>query len=83
MIEWSDEQLDAAQIDPRKLASLVRRLERCGKDMAVMGLHMYGASGHGCLIHNTRPTHSQSGSKADYGSPVAKIPFGHWDGGDW
>jgi hypothetical protein len=87
MIEWSDEQLEAAGIDKKALQSLVRRLERCSKDMARMGLHLYGASGSGCLIHESRPTHiwtgrGSSGQKADQGSVVADVGLG-FDGGDW
>lgn len=82
MIEWDDDQLAAAGIDRKQLESLVRRLTRCGKDMQALGLHLYGASGHGCLIHSSRPAHGDTG-RADQGSVVATIYPGHFDGGDW
>lgn len=84
-IEWTDEQLQEARIDKKKLKSLVRRLRRCSKDMSDLGLHLYGASGSGNLIHRSRPTHIDKPgfrSESDMGSIVARVGQG-FDGGDW
>jgi hypothetical protein len=84
MIYWDDEQLKEANIDKKRLTSLVRRLERCARDMREMGLHIYGASGSGNLIHKSRPTHKTGRNRetADFGSVVASVGLG-FDGGDW
>lgn len=85
MINWTDEQLANAGIDKKKLTSLVRRLRQCAIDMESLGLHIYGASGSGHLIHHSRPTHIDdraSNGIADQGSCVADIGQG-FDGGDW
>lgn len=83
-IKWSDDQLNSAGIDKKKLQSLVRRLSRCSKDMSEMGLHIYGASGSGNLVHESRPTHGfvHNGMQPDQGSVVAFVGIG-FDGGDW
>ena len=85
MIEWDDGQLMDAGIDKRKLVSLVRRLESCGRDMDLMGLQLYGhGSGTGALTHDSRQTHSgKDGETADRGSVVASLRNGIWSGGDW
>lgn len=80
-IEWSDEQLAAAGIDKTKLIKLVRSLQACSKLMIEMDLHVYGASGSGCLIHSSRPTHKGRG-EADQGAVVARVGQ-NFDGGDW
>jgi hypothetical protein len=85
MINWTDEQLEEAGIDKKKLKSLVRRLRKCSIDMRELDLHVYGASGSGHLIHTSRPTHvDQRGTNgiADQGSCVADLGEG-FDGGDW
>lgn len=85
-IKWTDDQLKAAKIPKRKLQALVKRLERCSKEMAELQLEVYGASGSGHLIHRSRPTHIDTpgvnGGKADFGSIVASVGFG-FNGGDW
>lgn len=87
MLDWTDEQCKAAGLDPAKVLSLARRFRRLSREMAQMGLHVYGASGSGCLIHSSRPTHidsfaSQEYAIPDHGSVVANIGEG-FDGGDW
>lgn len=85
VILWTDEQLKQAGIPKRKLASLVKRLRKCSAEMAEMGLHVYGASGSGNLIHKSRPTHTDEiggYGKPDTGSVVARVGNG-FDGGDW
>jgi hypothetical protein len=37
-------------IDKKKLASIVRRLNKIGKELDEMGLHLFGWSGSGCVI---------------------------------
>jgi hypothetical protein len=80
-IQWTDEQLAVAGIDKKRLKSLVRRLKRCSKDMRAMGFKIYGESGCGLLIHDSRPDHDDR-ERADYGSIVADVGFG-FDGGGW
>lgn len=85
MIEWTDDQLKAAGINKRKLKKVVRLLEESSALMWSMGLHVYGASGSGCLVHKSRPTHIDTpmgNSKADQGCVVARVGEGY-DGGDW
>lgn len=85
MIEWTDEQLASAAIDKKKLASLVKRLRKCSADMRALGLYVYGASGSGNLVHNSRPTHIDRpglSSTPDFGCVVARVGEG-FDGGDW
>jgi len=80
-MNWTDEELLHYGLDPAKVKSLVRRLRRISTEMKEMGLHIYGASGDGCLIHVDRPTHSLPGV-ADYDSVIADLGEG-FDGGDW
>ena len=83
MINWTDEELEAAGIDKAKLKSMVNRFKRLSREMKGMGLHVYGQSGTGHLIHCSRPTHlDDRGCSADHGSSVAFIGNGY-DGGDW
>ncbi len=83
MIDWTDEQLEEAGIDKKKLQSLVRRLRKISREMSEMGLWVYGASGTGCLVHKSRGTHDDTRQGwPDYGSVVADIGRG-FDGGDW
>jgi hypothetical protein len=84
-IRWSDEQIAAAKIDPKRLARLVKKLKECSREMWDMDLYIYGASGYGNLMHRSRPPHrDEPGGRlvADHDSPVAKIGEG-FDGGDW
>jgi hypothetical protein len=80
-INWSDEQLAAVGIDKKRLISLIRRLRRCSKDLEAMNFKIYGESGRGLLIHDSRPDHDDQ-SRADYGSVVADVGYG-FDGGGW
>lgn len=87
MLNWTDEQLDEAGLDKKKVSSLVRRLRQCSKEMAKMGLHVYGANGTGNLVHVSRPTHMDKGERGhlclpDHGCVVADLGNG-FDGGDW
>jgi hypothetical protein len=82
MINWTDEELESAGIDKSKLKSMVARFKRLSREMHEMGLHVYGQSGTGHLIHSSRPTHSGRKCDADHGSSVAHIGQG-FDGGDW
>lgn len=82
MINWTDEQLKEAGIDKVKLKSVVARFRRLTREMGEMGLHVYGQSGSGHLIHNSRRTHNGPNCDADRGSSVADIGQGY-DGGDW
>ena len=81
MINWSDEQLEEVGIDKAKLKSMVTRFRRLSREMHEMGLHLYGQSGLGHLIHSSRPTHNER-AEADHGSSVAILGHG-FDGGDW
>lgn len=85
MIEWDDEQLEEVGLDKKKVESVVRRLNKLGREMESMGLAIYGASGTGCLVHDSRPTHMDgTACESDYGSVIANLDgIGRWDGGDW
>jgi len=84
-MNWNDEQLEDAGLDKKKVESIVRRLNKLGREMDSMGLSIYGASGSGNLIHVSHPTHNDSmNCKPDYDSVIAYIDgSGTWDGGDW
>jgi len=84
VIEWTDEQLAAAGINKRKLASLVKRLRKCSDDMRAMGFEVYG-NGTGHLVHSSRPTHVDAPGgelRPDFGCVVASVGEG-FNGGDW
>lgn len=83
MLDWTDEELEEAGMDPAKVASIVRRLRRLSRDMREQGVHVYGASGNGHLVHPSRPTHSDHGRNApNTDAPIADLGPG-FDGGDW
>lgn len=85
-LDWTDEQLTAAGIPKGRLVRLVRMLRKCSTEMKAMGLHVYGASGTGHLVHSSRPTHvdepGRTSGKPDMGCSVATVGQG-FDGGDW
>lgn len=64
----------AAGVDPMKVESLAKRLEKLGKEAEKMGLHIFGGNGTGSLRTNE--------SVNDSNIVVAHICGGHWDGGD-
>ncbi len=82
LIEWSDEQLEAAGINRKRLVKIVRALKRASDLMEGTGLHVYGESGEGHLVHGSRPTHNERTEKADFGSVIAHVGLGY-DGGGW
>ena len=82
LIEWSDEQLEEAGIDRERLLKIIGHLKAASDLMWGTGLHVYGASSTGQLIHQSRPTHGDSGESPDRGSVVATIGEG-FTGGDW
>lgn len=84
-LDWTDEQLTEAGLDKAKVLSLVRRLQRISKEIREMNLHIYGASGTGHLVHQSRPTHIVvlgGDLKPDFGCSIAHLGEG-FDGGDW
>jgi hypothetical protein len=84
MLNWTDEQLEEAGLDRKKVESIARRLSRLGREMQGMGLSIYGASGTGNLIHTSRPTHTEPRQQPDFDAPVAFLEgVSTWDGGDW
>jgi hypothetical protein len=58
-------------LDPKRVASIARRLSRAAKEAHVLGLKVFGGSGSGTLRVFGRGT---SGNVADLD--------GHFDGGD-
>jgi hypothetical protein len=89
MLNWSDEQLEKAGLDRKKVESIERRLSRLGREMQKMGLYIYGASGSGNLVHSSRPPHTDHPTMPsiqieDYGCVIANLDgVTQWDGGDW
>jgi hypothetical protein len=81
-IKWTDEQLEAAGLDKKKVVKMVGQFRKLSKEMLKMGLYVYGASGTGNLIHNSRPTHNGRAAEPDRESPIADLGYGY-DGGDW
>lgn len=80
-ILWTNEQLKAAGINKRRLKSLVKKLRECSALMVEMGFEVYGQSGSGRLIHESRPTHDKY-CNPDFGSVVADLGE-RFNGGDW
>lgn len=80
-IRWTKEQLQEVGIDSKKLNSLVQTLLKCSTQLQHMGLEIYGESGTGYLIHESRPTHNEKG-QADFSSIVASVGPG-FNGGGW
>jgi hypothetical protein len=89
MLNWDDDQLKDAGLDRKKVESIARRLSKLGREMESMGLSIYGASGSGNLIHESRPTHIDNPLQPlvqteDFGSVIAELDgTWQWDGGDW
>ena len=79
-LNWTDEQLIEAGLDPKKVQSIANRLAKLSKEMESMQLSVYGASGYGHLMHVSRPTHVDD--VADYEAPIADLGT-QFDGGDW
>lgn len=75
-----EEECVAAGLDPKKVASIARRLDRAAKDATALGLTVFGGSGSGSL--------RCSGSALGYQAGVHCGPLivadldGSWDGGD-
>ncbi len=67
-------------MEPKKVHSIARRLRKISEDMQSMGLSVYGESGRGHLVHESRPTHN--GGEPDFGCIVADVGQG-FDGGGW
>ena len=81
-LEWTDEQLEEAGLDKRKVLSIARRLSKLSEEMQALGLSVYGAgSGTGFLMHRSRPSHGDNAT-ADRDSPIADVGTG-FSGGDW
>lgn len=81
-IEWTDEQLAEAGIDKKRLKSIIRKLEAASAKMEGTGLHVYGESGFGHLVHRSRPEHFGREREADFGAVIANVGPG-FDGGGW
>jgi hypothetical protein len=82
MLNWTDEQLEAVGLDPKKVESIVRRLRKISEEMRALDLNIYGASGSGHLMHASRPSHTGPGQRPDQDAPIASVGLG-FDGGDW
>lgn len=87
LIDWTDEQLEEAGIDKARLIKIIRHLKSASDLMWGTGLHVYGGSSTGHIIHSSRPTHSSNNNRAkadvaDLGSVVASVGEG-FSGGDW
>jgi myo-inositol-hexaphosphate 3-phosphohydrolase len=81
-IQWTDEQLEAAGINRGRLIKIIRALRRASELMEGTGLHVYGESGSGYLIHSSRPEHFGREAEADHGAVIADVGLG-FDGGGW
>jgi hypothetical protein len=81
MLDWSDEELAEAGLSRKRVESIVRRLRRISGEMRDLQLHVYGASGSGHLMHESRPSHDPRG-KAHPENSIAHLGLG-FDGGDW
>ena len=82
MLDWTDEELEDAGLDPKRVRALVRKLRSASKELQAMDLKVYGASGGGHLIHASRPTHNGINATPDQEASIADLGNG-FDGGDW
>jgi hypothetical protein len=82
-IEWSDEQLEQAGVDPAKLEKALKQFTKSAQTLHSMGLSLYAAAGLACFIHKSRPDHGPEGGITDTGSVVATAGQDWLDGGDW
>jgi len=64
---------EAAGLDPEKVGSIARRLNKAAKEAAALGIVIFGGSGSGTLRY-----HDGKGGALI----VAVLPEGVWDGGD-
>lgn len=80
-IRWTDEELNSAGIDRKRLEHLVRSLRKASKELTAMGLTVYGSDGTGYLIHRSRPEHDDQMNMIE-NAIVADVGFG-FDGGGW
>lgn len=75
MIYADEKSCRAAGVDPKKVESLARRLNKLGKEAEKMGLFIFGGSGTGTLRTEKEYDHGQI--------VVGVISYGGtWDGGD-
>lgn len=75
MIYADEESCKAAGVDPMKVESLAKRLEKLGREASKMGLFIFGGSGSGTL--RTRESYGNRN--------IVVASFGEgseWDGGD-
>ena len=83
-IEWTDEQLEAAGLDPKKVLSIAKRLSKLSVEMRSMGLSVYATNGSGNLVHVSVGTHiDERGREAENRDSVICNVGGGFDGGDW
>ena len=80
-LEWNDDQMMNAGLDPKKVLSIARRLQNLSREMGELGLSVYGNSGYGFLTHVSQSTHIEGG-EANPNAVIAHLGNG-FDGGDW
>jgi hypothetical protein len=54
-LEMDDETLKERGVSPRRVRTLVRKLEECGQTAADLGLTIFGRSGSGELLFTGEP----------------------------
>lgn len=73
-----EEECERAGLDPRKVASIARRLSAAAKDAKALGLTIFGGSGMGSLRwHDPYENDPRKGPLV-----VAHLAGGNFDGGD-
>lgn len=73
-----DDECERAGLDPKRVASIARRLGSAAKDAKALGLTVFGGSGSGSLRwHDPDANEHRSGPLV-----VAHIGGGNFDGGD-
>lgn len=75
MIYADEESCKAAGVDPMKVESIARRLDKLGREAEKMGLFIFGGSGSGTL-RTQESYNNRNIVVASFGSG------GEWDGGD-
>lgn len=77
-----EEECAAAGLDPKKVASIARRLDRAAKDAKALGLTVFGGTGSGTLRRSNSALGNRSGGHVHCGPLIVANMDGSWDGGD-
>lgn len=78
---WTDEQIEAAGLNKKRINSVVQRLKGIAKDLNDMGLDLY-VTPYWAHIHQKDVHPQRDGGISDKECVIAEVR-GPFDGGDW